>query len=91
MVIFKNELVEVERRDDQICWYDLTDHNNDFKGFTQNKRGLDNATMHIKKFSEAGLNEETAANKTKENINMGDITHVMQLYKLRPHTYCGMD
>lgn len=88
MIIFKNELVEVERRDDKICWYDLTDHLNDFKGFTQNKRYLDKATELIGRIANGSRAFE---NKKKEDVNMGDITHILQELKLKPHTYCGMD
>jgi len=85
--LFRNENVSVELIDSvdkpYIAWHDLTDKYNDFKGFTQNVRGLKRAVLFIKQLA----NDE----RLKYNLTMGDITNILDRAKLKPHTYCGMD
>jgi hypothetical protein len=83
--ILKNENVLVEYDIPNLCitWYDLKDLYNDFKGFTRNKRNLYKASVFIKQLAQD--------ERLKDDLKMGDITDIMEKFKLKPHTYCGMD
>ena len=83
MTILQNEFVSVSADESGINFYDLTDKWNDYKGFTRNKRGLKKATEFLKQIA----NDE----RLKDDVKMGDIVDILDKFKLRPHTYCGMD
>lgn len=82
-VLLVNENVRVVSDPNSINWYDLKDHYNDFKGYTRNKRGLSKAVAFIKQIAQD--------ERLKDDVSMGDITNILDKFKLRPHTYCGMD
>ncbi len=88
-LLLKNESVRVEFEEDQkngkgcIHWYDVKDNYNDFKGFTQNTRGIKKAVEFIKQLAKD--------ERLKDDVTMGNITDLMDKFKLKPHTYCGMD
>ena len=81
--IFKNSNVRVAKTATGLSWFDLTDNYNDFKGFTQAKRGLDKAVATIEKLAQD--------ENLKEGVRMGTITEILDSLKMKPHTYCGMD
>ena len=83
--IFKNEFVSVVYDVPNLCinWFDLKDHYNEFRGFTQNKRNLYKAGVFIKQLAQD--------ERLKDDIKMGDITTILSNFKMRPHTYCGND
>ena len=78
MELYKNESVKVTYVEDSqkpyILWNDLKDN---YKGFTQNVRGLKKAVEFF--------------TNTKEVLTMGKVTDLLDEFKLKPHTYCGMD
>jgi hypothetical protein len=85
-IIFENDKVRVARRSGNsncIVWYDLTDKYNDFKGFTQNKRGVDKA--------EAVINQLNQSVEMGKLATMGSITDTLDSLGMKPHTFCGMD
>ncbi len=82
-IILKNEFVRVELGNDCIQWYDLKDKYNDYQGFTQNKIGISKAIEFVKQIA----NDE----RLKDSVTMGNVTDLMDKFKLRPHTFCGMD
>jgi hypothetical protein len=83
--ILKNENVSVIYDVPNLCfhWHDLKDKYNDFQGFTRNKRNLYQASVFIKQLAQD--------ERLKDDLKMGDITKIMSDFKLKPHTYCGMD
>lgn len=81
--ILSNSHVRVDRTDTDFTWYDLHDKYNDFKGFTRGKRNLSKAEQFITQLA----NDE----RLKHDLNMSDITSIMEKFNLKPHTYCGMD
>jgi hypothetical protein len=81
--LLKNEYVSIVRNDTDITFYDLKDVWNDYKGFTQNKRGLNKATAFIKQIAQD--------ERLKDDIKMGDVVTILEKFNLKPHTYCGMD
>jgi len=80
--IFENSNVSVSFDGEVIRWNDLKDKHNDYKGFTQNKRGIKKAVEFIKQHQEI---------LKCSDFRMGDVTQLMTEHKLNPHTYCGMD
>jgi hypothetical protein len=84
-ILLKNEHVSVVYDIPNLCiqWFDLKDVYNDFRGFTQNKRNLYKASVYIKQLAQD--------ERLKDDIKMGDITKILSDFKLKPHTYCGMD
>ena len=66
-----------------ISFYDLTDQYNDTQGFTRNVRGIKKAVKFITEIA----NDE----RLKDDLTFHDINKVLENFKLKPHTYCGMD
>ena len=81
--IFRNNKVRVIQTENGLVWYDLEDKYNDFTGYTQNVRGLKKATAFIIQLSKD--------ERLKHDLKMGDVTKIMEKFKLKPHIYCGMD
>ena len=83
--ILQNEYVRVDYDVPNLCinWYDLKDKYNDYKGFTRNKRNLYKASVFIKQLAQD--------EKLVHEVTMGKITNILDDFKLKPHTYCGMD
>lgn len=81
--IFKNDYVSVEENKDDISFFDLTDKYNDFKGFTRNKRSLNKA---VEFFGVLSKDE-----RLRYDIKMFDVVTILEKFKLKPRTYCGMD
>ena len=79
--LINNTFVRVERTEDGISFFDLTDKWNGTAGYTKGKRGLDRAAKYL-----AGL-----APTVKSNVRMGDVTDFLAHMNLKPHTYCSMD
>ena len=64
--------------DTSINFYDRLDSYNDYKGFTQNKRGIFKAWDELLTI----FNETTTFSEVMEFLDQ---------HKLKTHTYCGMD
>ena len=73
-----NTQVRVTFKDNCIHFYDLLDKYNDFKGFTQNVRGIENAWFELVEVFDA-------------STTFAEVQDFLDENNLRTHSCCGMD
>lgn len=82
--IFENDFVRIVAREKSISFYDKTDQYNDYRGFTQNVRGIEKVKEMIK-------NQIQTIHAEVEKITFEMIRDFLDSKKLNTHCYYGMD